>query len=77
VLSVRFNLVRNPLAAIYLIDLWYDFALFYAALAPDSRLLKKASCLFQNKKSKNCDFCFSYKINDSGVIDFAGISIYR
>ncbi len=41
---------------------------------PSSWLLKKASCLFQNTRSKNCDFCFSHKINDLTVIDFAGTS---
>ncbi|MEX2961643.1 ADP-ribosylglycohydrolase family protein [Microbulbifer sp. TYP-18] len=39
--------------------------------------MKKASCLFQNTKSEKCDFYFSSKINDLGVIDFAGTSIFR
>ncbi|MEX2961918.1 hypothetical protein [Microbulbifer sp. TYP-18] len=39
--------------------------------------MKKASCLFQNTKSEKCDFHFSPKINDLGVVDFAGTSIFR
>jgi len=39
-----------------------------------SRLLKKASCLFQNTKSKNCDFYFSHEINDLPVVDLARTS---
>ncbi|MEX2962160.1 hypothetical protein [Microbulbifer sp. TYP-18] len=42
-----------------------------------SRLLKKASCLFQNTKSEKCEFHFSPKINDLDVVDFAGTSIFR
>ncbi len=42
-----------------------------------NRLLKKASCLFQNTKSEKCDFHFSPKINDLGFADFAEISIFR
>jgi hypothetical protein len=39
-----------------------------------SRLLKKASCLFQNTKSKKCDFYCSHEINEASVADFAGTS---
>ncbi|MEX2962574.1 hypothetical protein [Microbulbifer sp. TYP-18] len=42
-----------------------------------SRLLKKASCLFQNAKSEKCNFHFSPKINDLGIADFAGTSMFR
>jgi len=40
-------------------------------------LLKKASCLFQNKKREKCHFLFSYKINDLAVADFDETSIFR
>jgi hypothetical protein len=44
---------------------------------PSNRLLKKASCLFQNSTTKKCDFYLSHKINDLTVIDFAGTSVFR
>jgi len=40
-----------------------------------SRLLKKASCLFQNTKSKKCDFYFSCEINGLPVADFVRTSM--
>ncbi|MEW5248711.1 hypothetical protein [Microbulbifer discodermiae] len=49
----------------------------FAAIIPTGRLLKKAPRLIQNTKSEKCDFHFSPKINDLGVVDFAGTSIFR
>jgi hypothetical protein len=42
-----------------------------------SRLLKKASCLCQNAKSKKCDFYFSHKIKGLALLDFAETSLFR
>jgi len=39
-----------------------------------NRVLKKASCLFQNTKTKKCGFYFSHEINDLLVVDFARTS---
>jgi len=45
--------------------------------SPLNRLLKKASCLFQNTKREKCHFLFPHKVNDLAVVDFDKTSLFR
>jgi hypothetical protein len=47
------------------------------AMDDSNRLLKKASCLFQNTHRIKCDFFHAPKIHDLAVMDFADTSLYR
>jgi len=58
--------------------LWKQCELEFLMMpASSNRLLEKASCLFQNTKSKNRNFYFSREINDLSIANVVGTSMYR